>query len=134
MSRSKHPHADEEPYRPRAQEQFNEGLFADAPLRAPASHQNPQSLAAAAAVLPKQASRAAQVLAHLVAYGPSTSDQIEERTGWPHQGVGPRLLDLIHAGLVVRTGRTRPTRSGQQAALYEATPLAITKLAEERNP
>ena len=52
------------------------------------------------------------------AYGGWTTDELEGETGWTHQGLSPRIVELRKAGAIVPTGETRPTRSGRQARVY----------------
>lgn len=56
-------------------------------------------------------------LLHLSPYG-LTGDEIEMATGFAHQTVGPRLLELRKAGYVVDSGARRPTRSGRLAIVW----------------
>ena len=50
-------------------------------------------------------------------YG-TTADQIEDKLGISLNTVRPRLRELEEMGLIAKTERTRPTRSGRQAKLY----------------
>ena len=49
-----------------------------------------------------------------------TDDDLEELTGWRHQTVSARRRELVLAGLVVDSGRTRATSSGRQATVWVA--------------
>jgi len=52
----------------------------------------------------------------------ATSDELEQRSGLPHQTVSPRLWELHHKlGLIVDSGRRRPTVRGRAAIVYVAT-------------
>jgi predicted transcriptional regulator len=48
-----------------------------------------------------------------------TCDEIEDITGLPHQSCSARISELKRDGLIKKVG-TRPTRSGCQAAVYQA--------------
>lgn len=54
----------------------------------------------------------------LVAFGPQTCDEIDQRLGWRPTTAGRRMSDLVREGLARDTGQTRPTRSGRQATIY----------------
>lgn len=63
----------------------------------------------------------AKIHADLVAFGPSTADQSAARNPeWDKGTVSRRLTDLERTGRVRDTGRTRATRRGRQATVYEA--------------
>lgn len=49
-----------------------------------------------------------------------TSDEVELRTGLPHQTASARVNELHHAGQIRRSGVKRPTRSGRRAWVYVA--------------
>lgn len=49
-----------------------------------------------------------------------TSDEVEVKTGLPHQTCSARFTELKKAGRIVARG-SRPTRSGRMAAVYFAT-------------
>jgi len=51
-----------------------------------------------------------------------TSDEIQERTGWRSNTVGPRVTELKHAGRIMRSGQTRVTRSGRAAHVFIVNP------------
>jgi len=57
------------------------------------------------------------VLEHLQIFGPSTSDEVEQRLDMAHQTISARLTALHAKGLVITCGQ-RKTRSGRQARLY----------------
>lgn len=46
-----------------------------------------------------------------------TSDDVEETLGLSHQTVSARCTELKKRGLVIESGRRRPTRSGRNAAV-----------------
>lgn len=58
----------------------------------------------------------------------ATSDEIEARLEMRHQTASARLHDLEADGLVVRTGRTRRTRSGRLARVYLHRDFAMQEL------
>lgn len=60
------------------------------------------------------------ILALLVEQGPLTSQEIEDRTGLEGNTVRPRLVELRAFGRVRDSGRTRLTRSGREAVLWES--------------
>ena len=80
-------------------------------------HGNEQSVAANKN--PDKQRQRAQVLA-AIQYRTQTCEQIEEFTGLPHQSCSARISELKRDGLIRKIG-TRPTRSGCQAAVYQAT-------------
>lgn len=47
-----------------------------------------------------------------------TDDEIERILGLRHQSVSPRRRELVLLGKVVKSGRTRATRSGRQATVW----------------
>ena len=57
------------------------------------------------------------VLEHLQIFGPSTSDEVEQRLEMAHQTISARLTALHAKGLVITCGQ-RKTRSGRKARLY----------------
>ena len=48
----------------------------------------------------------------------ATDDDLERCLGMRHQTASARRRTLELKGLIVKTDRTRPTRSGRQAAVY----------------
>ena len=57
--------------------------------------------------------------------GEATRDELSVRTGVPINVVTPRVRELLDAGRIVETGRTRLTRAGREAKL-----LASVRRAE----
>lgn len=106
--------------RPEPPAPMNEGLFAPVGP-APLSHRDPQSIQAAASLLPRHGSMQHSVLRWVLAQGPATCDAIEAATGWNHQTVAPRLLELEREGLVERIDARQRTRSGRWARPYTIT-------------
>lgn len=79
---------------------------------------------AAEAFAPKLAGRQAEVLADLEAHGPSTAEQIADRTGrhWFH--VRPRISELRAMGLVADTGARFETGLGGKTHQVRLTTAA----------
>lgn len=75
---------------------------------------------AAAKVRPKVPNQRSRVLAHLKAAGPETIEEIAFDLRIPLQSACPRVNELVQLGLVRDSGRTRPTRSGHDAVVWEA--------------
>jgi hypothetical protein len=55
--------------------------------------------------------------------GGLTNDQIQERTGMLEQTLNPRVYELRAAGLIMRSGERRPTRSGRNAHVLIVNPF-----------
>ncbi len=53
---------------------------------------------------------------------PDTDDGVEERLSMRHQNCSARRRSLVLKGIVASTGRTRKTRSGRKAQVWEVTP------------
>jgi hypothetical protein len=47
-----------------------------------------------------------------------TTDEIEAALDMRHQTASARIVELVNAGKILKTDRTRPTRSGRAAAVY----------------
>lgn len=67
---------------------------------------------AAAALTPKLGARQQEALDDLAANGPGSAEDIAERIGRHWYCVRPRLTELREMGLVVDTGRRKPTQFG----------------------
>lgn len=63
-----------------------------------------------------------QVLAHVAALGDfgATCDEVEDALALRHQTASARIRELYQINLLLKTDRTRPTRSGRKAAVYVA--------------
>ena len=61
---------------------------------------------------------AARILKYLDVYNGKTCDELEVALGMSHQTCSARCSDLARAGLIIRTGEKRPTRTGSPAAVY----------------
>ena len=59
-----------------------------------------------------------QRIAALFVDGPKTIEEIEHLTGYRHQSAGPRVRELVQAGVLEDTGTTRPTASGRGATVW----------------
>ena len=55
---------------------------------------------------------------------PKTVDEIEQVLNLTHQTASARVHDLANAGWIKDSGKTRPTRSGRAAVVWEATAAA----------
>lgn len=87
---------------------------------APAQRHSATSIAAAAAIEPSAATLRGRVLAFLRASGGATDERGIDSTGISPSTYRPRRIELVDAGLVRDSGRTRTTRSGRQAVVWEA--------------
>lgn len=83
------------------------------------------SVAAAKRALPRSGTKRARVL-YEIATAPAgcTDDEIITRTGFLHQSVGPRRLELEQGGWVEDSGERRKTRMGNPAIVWKLTPTA----------
>ena len=89
--------------------------------RLPAQMHSPTSIAAAEAVEPNAGTQRAKVLARLrwIAQG-LTDEELQEQIPMAASTERPRRIELVQRGLVRDSGRTRKTRSGRQAVVWEA--------------
>lgn len=71
--------------------------------------------------------RVLELIANFGSYG-LTCEDVERLLQMRHQTAGPRIKELKDVGLVIDTGRTRPTSSGRQAAVYVASAFARREL------
>jgi hypothetical protein len=100
-------------------------LFDDLDPVPPAASHKPTSVAAAAKIAGDPARRQrALILDWLRREGGlgMTRQEIEHATFLPGDSVRPRVLELIEAGLVRETDRTRKTTKGRDAAVLVAVP------------
>lgn len=65
--------------------------------------------------------------AHLTGHG-YTTDELVVASGKPHQSISARVNELRDASWIVESGKTRKTRSGQQAAVWTLTEAARAEL------
>jgi len=61
-----------------------------------------------------------RVLAYLQAFGPCTDQELQDALDLDPSTERPRRVELVTAGLVYDSGRTRPTKSGRPAVLWIA--------------
>lgn len=61
-----------------------------------------------------------RVLAYLLDYGPATDQEGAAALGMDPSTYRPRRIELEEANLIRKTDRTRATKSGRKAAVYEA--------------
>jgi len=91
-------------------------------LKPPAHHNAPAGTSGVAAdrIAGHAAKQRASVLAVIVTAGATgaTDSEIEHSTGMRAQSVSPRRGELRALGLVVDSGRRRPTPSGRPAAVW----------------
>lgn len=87
---------------------------------APFQRHSDTSYAAAKAIAPHAGAQRARVYATLVAYGPSTQEQLSDALGLGGDSVRPRTIELRRRGLVVDSGLRRRTRSGRWAVVWMA--------------
>lgn len=106
---------------------MTKSLFDPDPLTAPfddapAQRHSPTSVAAAEQVKPIAETQRRLVLSILQMAGERglTDDEIQAATGMNPSGARPRRIELVRAGLVRDSGRTRKTRSGREAVVWTA--------------
>lgn len=87
--------------------------------RPPAQKHSVTSRQAAEAIKQAVPRLQAVVLADLAANGPGTDEELLARTGLAPNTLRPRRVELVLKGLVRDSGRTRPTKSGRSAVLWE---------------
>ncbi len=89
---------------------------------APAQLHSATSIAAAQAIQPKLGELCRQVLAYLRLAGSFGGTDEELQTGLLLDGSTerPRRVTLVEYGLVVDSGRTRKTKSGRDAVVWQA--------------
>lgn len=87
----------------------------------PAQAHSPTSVAAAEAVAPK-VGRLRRVVLDCLRGEPGglTDEEVIDRTGLSPSTARPRRIELQRTGLVKDSGRTRKTRSGRLATVWEA--------------
>lgn len=91
--------------------------------RLPAQRHSPTSVAAAEAAKPLAATYRAILLEHIRSRGIQgvTDEEAQIDLGMDQNTQRPRRVELVRAGLVRDSGRTRRTRSGRQAVVWVAT-------------
>lgn len=86
--------------------------------RAPYVRGSDTSQAAAVSIEPHLPRLEHVVLATIVSAGGLIADEVEARTGLPHQTVSARIRGLVLKGLLEDSGERRRTRSGRSAAVW----------------
>lgn len=80
----------------------------------------PTSVAAAIANLPVRAKQWRAIMVYMKSRkSGATRDEVEAATSMLHQSCGPRIKELLEAGLLRETTRLRKTRSGREAYVLE---------------
>jgi predicted ArsR family transcriptional regulator len=93
-----------------------------------ARHDHPATAKEAAAGVDNIAAKRRRVLEAIA--GGYTDEEVSDITGMPGNTVRPRRVELIGMGLVARTERTRPTRSGRRAIVWDVTDKGLAALME----
>lgn len=84
-----------------------------------ARHTDPETSKAAARSMPKAAAaQRERIVNALEVQGPMNHWELDNFLLWPHPTAARRMKELVDAGRVIKTTRTRETGSGRQAALY----------------
>lgn len=86
----------------------------------PAVAASPTSVAAADSLAGSADALRARVLRHVRETGGATCDECEVSLGLRHQTASARIWELAKAGFIRDSGRTRKTRSGRAAVVWEA--------------
>ena len=87
-------------------------------MSTPYQSHSPTSMAAAVEIAAQAPTLRGQVLRSLRDDGPATDEQLQQRLGMGANTERPRRRELQKLGLVVDSGRTRPTLSGRQAVVW----------------
>lgn len=87
----------------------------------PARHDGATSQAAAEAIRPCRQGQQQAIVAWLKQHGEGTREQIAAGTGIDVGSVCPRITELLAAGIVRKTTRTRKTSKGRGAGVLELT-------------
>lgn len=87
----------------------------------PAQAHSPTSVAAGDSIKGKAATLRQIVLAFLKAHpGGLTDEELQERIPMQPSTQRPRRVELVAAGLIEDSGKTKPTRSGRAATIWRA--------------
>lgn len=87
----------------------------------PSVAHSPTSRAAASEIIPVAGKQRRDVFELLKFYPDGlTDEQIAERLGLNPSSARPRRVECVKAGLVIDSGRTRKTRAGRRAVVWEA--------------
>lgn len=87
----------------------------------------PTSIAAHESILPEKA-RMRDIIYQFVRNQPghgATCDEVERWLDYPHQTASARITELVRSGRLVRTDRTRATRTGRKASVLVAKEVTI---------
>lgn len=95
---------------------MQERLFSDD--SAPYQSHSVTSKDAAESIIPKAGTLRKRVLDYLTAFGPATDEEIQLALGMNANTERPRRVELVTAGLVRDSGRTRRTSAGREAVLW----------------
>lgn len=81
------------------------------------------SKAAATSIVPKAGTLRAMVLEFLKdrrywGIDGATDEEIQDELEMPQNTARPRRVELVRAGLVIDSGRSRPTKSGRMATVW----------------
>jgi hypothetical protein len=109
-----------------APDSFQLGLF-DAP--APAQAHSPTSKAAARSIEPRTGTLRGFVLAYIRGAGMNgaTDEEMQSALSMNPSTQRPRRIELVEAGFVYDSNRTRPTESGRNAVVWLAvSPPSVT--------
>jgi hypothetical protein len=89
----------------------------------PAQQHSPTSVAAGEAIAPCSGRLRRAVLDAISAAGARglTDEEVQIVLAMPSSTERPRRIECVRAGLIVDSGRTRPTRSGRKATVWIAT-------------
>ena len=90
--------------------------------RPPSQRHSPTSVAAAEQVEPHAGTLRARVLEEIRRHGAdgATDENVQDALWINPSTERPRRIECVEAGLVIDSGRTRPTRSGRAAAVWIA--------------
>jgi predicted transcriptional regulator len=88
----------------------------------PAVAASPTSVAAAESLAGSADALRARVLRHIREMGGATCDEVEKVLDMRHQTASARIWELRKAGFIHDGGRTRKTRSGRSAVVWEIRP------------
>lgn len=99
-------------------------LFDDYSPTPPSQRHSATSIDAAEAIVPLAGRLRRRVYEWLVSRGETggTDEEIQDALDMPSSTERPRRVELVRAGLVIDSGRTRPTRSGRNAVVWSTDP------------
>jgi hypothetical protein len=75
---------------------------------------------------PKRSAMGFQILQYVASTRGATCDECETALGFAHQSASARYFELVHAGLLVPTGK-RKTKAGAQATVHKVLETADFK-------